>query len=354
MDTERHGGNLWSIARKLKQPVEGLTDFSASINPLGPPHWFAGVMAESLPHLVHYPDPDSTEFTEAVATHTSAHPEEIAAGNGSSELLFCAVRVLGKERALVPAPCYVDYPRAATAAGLQVEMLPLNEETDFIPDTDEIASKLHGNEIVILGTPGNPSGATADATALRRLAAVSPNTFFIIDEAFIDFPDNPDSLVVERPGNVLVLRSLTKFYAIPGLRLGYAVGDREIIRTLKSMLIPWSVNTFAQRAGPLLLRDHEYAEKTRILISSERTMMTAALGKLPYIKVYRGMANYLLVRTEQPGLNARHLYDLLLERGMVIRVCGNIPALDDRYFRVAVRLPEENNRLIAALKEILG
>ena len=352
--TQMHGGNITRLATAAGKPAGEILDFSANINPLGPPEWLRPLISAQVSSLVHYPDPDCTELVRAFAERFGCPAEEVIMGNGETELLHLLPRVLGKGRAVIPVPSYSDYAAAAELAGLAVEPLLLREERGFAPDFAEIERKLTGDEIVILGRPNNPTGALFPADDLRELAARRAATIFVIDEAFADFTGEESLLVGERPANLIVLRSLTKFYAIPGLRLGAAVAAREIIQRLRALAPPWSVNTLAQAVGAAALRDRKYEEETRRFVSARRGELAAEIGAIPGLAVYPGTANFLLVRIDRGGIAAPELAEHLLTDGIAVRVCDNFAGLDGRFFRVAVRTAEENGRLCRSLRKALG
>ncbi len=208
-------------------------------------------------------------------------------------------------------------------------------------------SKIDG--LVILGQPNNPTGITVEAKAIRRMAQRHPSSWFVIDEAFADFIEGLDSLTRDRPSNVIVLRSFTKFFAIPGLRLGWALADPEIAKKVRAVLPPWSVNTLAQKVGEAALSDRTYAEQTRALVKKLREDLRLTLEGLPGLKVYPGESNFLLIRIDLKNISAPQLASQLLTQGIAIRVCENFEGLDSRFFRLAVRTAEENDRLGQAL-----
>jgi cobyric acid synthase CobQ/L-threonine-O-3-phosphate decarboxylase len=353
--TERHGGNLLKLSLAAGKPVGEILDFSANINPLGPPEGFREWISARTGDLVHYPDPDCTDLVRAFSERYGVSTEEILMGNGSTELLFLLPQLLGKGRALIPCPAYVDYARAAELAGLAVELLPLREEAGFALDLAVIAAALRGDEIVFLGRPNNPTGYLIPAAALRDLASRHPQTVFVSDEAFADFAPEAETLIASgRPVNIIILKSLTKFYAIPGLRLGGVVAAPELIRRLRDRTPPWSVNTLAQAVGAAALRDTAYAEETLRFVRDRREELFAALGALPGLTVYPGAANFLLIRSDRGELDAPEIAQRLLADGIAIRVCENFAGLDLRFFRVAVRTEAENDRLLDALRKVLG
>lgn len=352
--TDKHGGNIMKLALAAGKSMQDILDFSANINPLGAPEWLRPLISSQIGSLVHYPDPQCTELRNAIADKFAISPGEVIAGNGSTEILYLLPRVLHASRAIIPVPSYLDYASAAELGGLQVEKMPLKEEAEFILNIPQLAKKLRGDEIVIVGRPNNPTGFFCDDNELRKLALDHPDTIFIVDESFINFIEGAQSLITNRPSNVIVLFSLTKFYAIPGLRLGFAVADRRIIDELYRIMPPWSVNTIAQAVGAAAVKDTAYAADSKKFVLEERQWLQNELSNIPGLKVYPGSANFLLVKINRKGKSAPQLAQAMLNDGIAIRVCDNFAGLDEQFFRVAVRTREENVRLCAALANSLG
>jgi cobyric acid synthase CobQ/L-threonine-O-3-phosphate decarboxylase len=373
----RHGGNLRELARDAGRAQTALLDFSANINPLGPPDCLRPAVSLALEQVAHYPDPESHELVEAIARHAGAPAERIVVGNGSTELLFTLARSLSvpspgtergkRRRAVVPVPCYVDYITAAREADMEIAPLSLDERAGFALDWSALEKRLRGGEMVFLGQPNNPTGLAFDAEKFRAFAAAHPDTTFVVDEAFAEFVADYATLMRDVGANVIVLRSLTKFYAIPGLRLGFAVARAETAETLRHRLPPWSVNTLAQAAGVAVLADADYALRTREYVRAQRESLSQALREMPGLVVYPGAANFLLLRLNRADLDAPTLARRLLENGIAVRTFP--PALlrppeqrsceereqhlDGRFFRIAVRTEGENARFCAALAGLL-
>ncbi|MFC1856244.1 cobyric acid synthase [Thermodesulfobacteriota bacterium] len=347
----RHGGNYWQYAKKSGKNLEDILDFSANINPLGPPKWLRAIISSKIDLLTNYPDPDCSELTEKIAGKFSVEPNEIIVGNGSTEILYMLPRALKAKRALIVVPSYIDYEKAVNLAGMPVERFSLYDTNDFMLDLDSLASQLKGDELVFIGRPDNPIGSVVDAGALRELAHNKADTTFVVDEAFIDFVEGADSLIQDRPKNVIVLRSFTKIFAIPGLRLGCAVADAEVISALKKIQPPWSVNTLSQYVGAECLDDDEYVKNTQEYVRLEREALQKRISSISGLKVFDASANYLLVRIDKDGIGAKDLYDNMMKKGIAIRVCDNYDGLDGRFFRVAVKRSDENEKLVVALGE---
>ncbi|MFH0938111.1 MAG: threonine-phosphate decarboxylase CobD, partial [Planctomycetota bacterium] len=355
-----HGGNLRALAQAAGRSEDDILDFSANINPLGPPEWLRPIISANVSRLIHYPDSACAALIEAAASRYGVDSDEVLAGNGSTELLYLLPRTLNAKRALIPTPAYIDYAKAANLAGLEVTKIALREDAGFALDLDKLESQLREHDVVFLGQPNNPTGLTCPVKALRALAIRHPAVAFIVDEAFIDFATDIESMTRQRPANVIVLLSLTKIFAVPGLRLGCAIADREIVGRAREIQPPWSVNTIAQAVGIAGLQDRQYIERTKAFVSDQRQKLTTALQSFGCLTVYPGQANFLLIRIDQSEsqdqnqIGASELARLALRDGIAIRVCDNFDGLDDRFFRVAVRTDTENQQLVAALQKALG
>lgn len=344
-----HGGDIREISRLTGRSAQDILDFSANINPLGPPEWLRNVISANISSLSHYPDTSCTPFVQNIAEKYACAESEIIAGNGSSEIIYLLPRALDINRVLIPSPAYIDYEAASVAAGRPVTSVLMPEERDFALSFDIISSELKAKDLVFIGHPVNPSGSLCDADDIRTLSLNHPDSFFAVDEAFLEFVVEGESLSLNRPKNVIVLLSFTKIFAIPGLRLGAAVANVLLIEKLKALQPCWSVNSLAMAVGEKALKDIDYLEKSKQYVSSLREFLYSELCKIPELKVYPGCANYLLVRVGK-GPSARELASRLLKHGIAIRVCDNYRGLDERYFRVAVRTAEENEKLVTALK----
>ena len=341
------------MARALGCAPEEILDFSANINPLGAPAWLRPVVARAMSATAHYPEPRAESLRAAAAGRFGVEPCQVVAGNGSSELLYAVPRVCaagGIGRALLPVPCYGDYARACEAAGLAVENLALRAEEGFGMDWAALEALLASPTLVILGQPSNPAGTILEPERILDLADRHQRSFFVVDEAFADFVPGLARLAAQTRPNLFTLHSLTKFFAIPGLRLGLGYGSQEVCAKIAALLPDWSVNTLAQAVGEAALADEEYARRAVEDVASLRAGLEKDLRGLG-LTVFPGSANYLLCRSHGP--DAFVLQERLLARRILIRNCANYAGLDARYFRVAVRSAEENGRLADALGEIL-
>ena len=353
-----HGGNVFAVARHLGIAPEELLDFSASINPLGPPAGVKPAVMAALDRAIHYPDDGAVELKEALASHHCVSPGNITVANGSTELIHLLPRLFPKGRALIVAPPFAEYARALERCGWEWDYFQLKEEAGFRLDTAGLRQRLQeGWDLLFLCNPNNPAGSVHPPHDIARVVDLcrETDTFLILDEAFIDFCPEASAagLLLSEP-EAVIFRSLTKFFAIPGLRLGYSIAHPEVSRRLTDLREPWSVNVVAQAAGLAALADAGYRQRTLTLIREEAAFLCAGLKAIPGLAPFPTAANYLLVRIEaSPGLTAAAVRDRLLERRILIRDCANFPGLDARYFRVAVRSREENLRLLDGLRWVL-
>ena len=351
-----HGGNVYETAAALGCSPDEVLDFSASINPLGPPPGLREFLDGLYHRLQHYPDIANSALLESIAALHGLPQERIVPGNGSTELIYWLPKALGITRALVALPTFGEYCRAFEIQGIRLEKLVASPEAQFQPTVEEIdaAFRKFKPEAVLLTQPGSPAGAVLGPELKEWIAgSAGSGTIFLVDEVFIDFCEE-ESLkgLLDSMPNLVIIRSATKFYALPGLRLGYLLTSETIASRVRSILPPWSVNTLAQAAGTYCFRQNGFREKTLDVVGAAREKLAAALREMGGFFVFSGRANYLLCRIRNGLPSAESLRrHVLASHSILVRDCGSFEGMTDRYFRVAVRLPEENSRLIRAVRD---
>lgn len=350
-----HGGDVYRHARDKGIRPADLLDFSVNLNPLGPPSWLRDAISRSISDVIHYPDLNCTAFVEALSKRFGVGADCVVPCNGTSEIIFALPRLLGKNRALIPEPAYIDYRRAALSSGLEIDTVTSTEHQKFEIDLSELDRKISPNHIVFIGQPANPVGTFCDQKALKSLAEAHPRSLFVIDEAYIDFvlPGVCPSLRSERPDNLVVLYSLTKTFSIPGLRLGAVFAATDVCARLREYLPPWNMNTFALAVGKRALKDAAYLTRTAAFVEDTRRFLASELGAIDGLTVFPSSANYVLAKSDIPERDAKLIAKRLLEQNIMVRLCDNYVGLDSRYFRVAVKSKKETNRLIGALRAIV-
>ena len=313
-------------------------DFSVNINPLGIPEGVTRRLKESLSRLTQYPDRECRELRAALAIYTGVPAEQILCGNGASELIEASVLALGARSILLTAPSFSGYRHAAEACGTEIRYHELKREEDFALTQRYLEDLAEGPDMAILCSPGNPVGNRIDPDLLMRIAQIcgQQGTWLLVDECFIGFTQDEEKTTMRRllavpefSGRLLVLDAFTKRFAMPGVRLGYLMAsDPEVLDEIRARQPEWSVSVPAQIAG-----------------AAERGRMTAEMEKMG-LRVCPGEANFIFFSSDT------ELFEPLLAAGVLIRRCDNYRGLGRGDYRAAIRLPEENDILLQAMKEI--
>lgn len=353
MDFYEHGGNVY-------EPRAGKwLDFSANINPLGLSLKVKEALEGELDHLVHYPDPEARSLKAALSAHYCVPMEQIVLGNGAAELIYLVCYQLRPRRVLLPAPTFSEYEKAARASGAEIIHHDLSPDDAFALDEISFIEQMGGADLVFLANPNNPTGNVIEQDVLQRIlhAAEMRGIHVVLDESFLEFLSSADACSMrfacgEKP-HLIVLQSMTKFYAIPGLRLGFAVVCETLARRLERGKDVWNVNHLAQVAGAAAVSDRAYRETTLDWIQSEAVELQRRLTSLSGVTVYPSAVNFILFRVgEDAPVSAKSLLRSLREQGILLRDCGNYRGLDAHFLRTAVRGREENERLLQAVEQI--
>ena len=356
MKAFEHGGNIhiW------KECQPDLLDYSANINPLGMPESVSLAVAEAISGQVHYPEPRARTLQRKLAAHYQIRAEEIFVANGAAEALYLLAGALKLQKALVMAPTFSEYERSLLPEECEIQQIELLKEENFAIPLEVVKSRLGQVDIAYFGNPNNPAGAmetTEEWRALLKVAQES-STFVVVDESFLDFfPEGGTSysakpLLEEGFDNLLVLHSLTKFFALPGLRLGFVASSPRIIEALESRSDVWNVNGLAQIAGLAALEDKEYQAKTRIELPKWQKDMMDRVGTIEGIQWSQPQVNFVLGEIQDRQLTATELVRSCAKRGLLIRDCSNFKGLGSYWFRLAIRGEKENTRAVQILKEV--
>jgi threonine-phosphate decarboxylase len=347
-----HGGNVLYYSKKFGIPPEKIIDFSASVNPFGPPKKSLAAMNRAFGELNRYPDPDSLELTAKIAAVHGLKDGQVLIGNGSTEFIYLLPRALGAKKALVLSPSFSDYDRASELAGARVVRVPLLEENNFTPDMASLSRELKKCGLLFLCNPNNPTGTLMPKGELLSLLkeASKAKTVVCIDEAFIEYVPGASLLKEAVRLGAVVLRNFTKFYGMPGIRIGYAAADRKLIAKMKAIREPWTVNNLAQAAALAALGDREYENKTLAGNDTERDYLFHGLSETGWLLPFSSTANFLLVKILEPKISSSSLTARLAEEGLLVRDCATFPGLGQRFIRVAVLSRPRNRKLIKSLQ----
>ena len=370
-----HGGNIFQFAHEQRIEPYEVVDFSANINPLGPSQRGLDALNAQLRYISHYPDATNDDVLNAIADTYGMDKHQIIVGNGAAELLYAICRLPGYTGAFVPAPGFSEYKEALEASKIPVRDIFYRPREDDngkpyfeVPylALETFAAELKGQDgriIVFLGNPNNPDGTLLDKDHIRTVASMlkDANSLLVIDESFIDFvgndslQDNEHSMrsLVNEFDNIIVVHSFTKFYAVPGLRIGAAFANKTLITQLQQYIPSWSVNTLAQAYTKAALNDVDYIKLTKQELNEERAFMYNALDALEGVTVYPPSANFILFQVNQEGITANYINEELKKYNMIVRNCDSYVGLTNHWVRIAIKDHETNIKLVDKLTDIL-
>lgn len=344
MQRFEHGGDIYD------KPAVQL-DFSANINPRGLPAGVKAAISRDVDAFARYPDPHCRALRAALASHHGLEQNQVLCGNGAADLIFRICACLRPRLALVTAPTFSEYEQAVMVHGGQVRFHLLKEQKQFDLDTGILEAITPDIDLVFLCSPNNPTGRLIAPELLQQVAQRCQQTgaYLVLDECFIDFTEGPSMVQqLQQYPRLLILRAFTKVYAMAGLRLGYLLAaDEALLQRIAAFGAPWSVSGPAQAAGLAALEEKGWAADTRELLKQEQSFMAARLEQLG-LKVLPSAANYLLIKAPFP------LQPPLLQKGILVRDCGNYTGLDSCYIRIGLQMRENNLLLLRAIQEVLA
>ncbi len=347
-----HGGIAQSSVFSRRGDI---IDFSANVNSLGVPRWMGKVLKENISCIANYPDPESRELRLSLGKYLGVDENCVAVGNGSAELIYQIVAAIKPKTAVLLSPTFSEYEKALQGHGSKVSFVRLSEENGFEVDLGKVAREARDKDLVFLCNPNNPTGRLIPSA--RMIPWIKSfkrtKTFIVIDEAFIDWePGESIAGLVKESTRLVVLRSLTKFFGLAGLRLGYCVMSPALASRMKNIRQPWSVNIFAQKVGKRILEDRDFQKKNRAFLKKERDFLASQFDRFDGLKAYPSSVNFLLLKVDSVDVS-RSMQKYLLERGIFVRDCGNFRELDSRFVRVSVLKRKENLCLLEGISSFL-
>ncbi|TJX13529.1 aminotransferase class I/II-fold pyridoxal phosphate-dependent enzyme [Tissierella creatinini] len=344
----KHGGDLLTYENQYDGE---LIDFSSNINPLGPPNGLNEVLIKSFKEMTTYPDIKYRKLKTSISNYLNCPIENVLVGNGAVEIINNFI--IRAKNVIVCTPSFIEYEERAIAHGKQVRKIPYKK--DYTIDIEALKN-IKENELLILGNPNNPTGFRIPQDDLINIYNLvrKAEAFLLLDEAFYEFcPKDYDSIEIFKKYDyegVGIIRAATKFFALPGIRLGYGCTCVEKVREISKIELPWSVNTLADAAGQYIFSHKEYINKSKDYIAIERKFLFEELSKIVGIQPYITHTNYILIKLEK--WDEEYVFNFLLKRGLVIRKCSSFKDLDDKHIRVAIKDRANNVRLVEALKEL--
>ena len=339
-----HGGDIYTH--------EGMTDYSINVNPFGPGTAVIEAVCGAAAQIGQYPDSRCTKLRNALAEHLKIPAELLLFGNGAAELMFSLVLAQKPQKAILAVPSFAEYEQALKAAGCEIQYYYLQAEEGFCLNENYLDMLTKDVDIIFLCCPNNPTGQVIDKELLRKILdrCEEKQIRMVLDECFCEFLEHPEDTVMLPEAvtyrQLFLLRAFTKIYAMPGLRLGYAVsGDERLREQIERVRQPWNVSVLAQSAGIAALKDQERVAAAREYVAAERKWLEQELDRIG-IRHFPSKANYILLKSNLD------LYALLKEQKFLIRDCSNYKGLEKGYYRIAVRLREDNVRLLQAIAGI--
>ncbi|MDO4312552.1 MAG: histidinol-phosphate transaminase [Eubacteriales bacterium] len=357
-----HGSDIEQIESFYGIPKEQIVGFGANVNPLGLSDSVKRSLSEHLDIITSYPDRDYKELRKIIADYCSVSMDYVVTGNGSTELISLLISHRNAKHALVIGPTYSEYERELALTGGHISNYYLPETRNFQLDIDDLKTALQNDvDFLILCNPNNPTSSALKQEDLQKVLVECKqrNIFVMIDETYVEFAPRVEEITaipfVSAFDNLMIIRGVSKFYAAPGLRLGYGVtSNQQFLSTLKKYQNPWSLNSIGAYAGELMLQDTDYIQKTRNLILSERDRCLHILQSFRYAKVYPAYGNFILIRILKEGLTSFDVFEHAIRQGMMIRDCSSFEGLPGEYIRFCIMNPKDNTRLLECLAELLA
>lgn len=357
-----HGSDLEKIEAIYGIKKEDITSFSANVNPLGISPKLRAGLAEKIDAITGYPDREYTSLRKCIAAYIGGDPKQIAVGNGSTELISLFIQITHPKKAMILGPTYSEYEREIALGGGSSEYFRLEEENEFCLNLENLKKELTSDfDLLVICNPNNPTSTAISLTDMRKILDICKQRSILcmVDETYVEFAEASEQITaVSLAGyynNLIILRGISKFFAAPGLRLGYAVcGNAGLLTKLDQRKNPWTINTLAAIAGEIMFTDYDYINKTKALIKQERNRICGSLSSCHNIKFYPPAANFILVKILKNGITSGDVFDAAIRKGFMIRDCSTFPFLDQKFIRFCFMSPEKNTMLLNLLTGLLG
>ena len=328
-----HGSDLEKIEKIYGIKKEEIISFSANVNPLGISPLLRRTLTEHIDAITAYPDREYTSLRQCIAGYCGSEAEHVIVGNGSTELISLFIQIEHPKKATIIGPTYSEYEREISLGGGTTLYYPLREDNDFHLNVADFTAHLNENiDLLVLCNPNNPTSTAITRKDMRLILDVCKqhDIFVMVDETYVEFAENMDEItavpLTNFYNNIIILRGTSKFFAAPGLRLGYAItGNPDLIKAINTRKNPWTINSLAVIAGELMFTDTDYIEKTKSLISKERSRIYEAFASHPDFKAYVPKANFMLLRLLREDMNADEMFDRTIRERMMIRNCSTFP-----------------------------
>ena len=352
-----HGSDLEKIEEIYGIRKEEIVSFSANVNPLGVSPLLRTALSEQIDAITTYPDREYTSLRKCIAGYCGTEYENVIVGNGSTELISLFIQIEHPKKAMIIGPTYSEYEREISLGGGTTLYYPLKEKDGFRLDVDDFIAHLSESiDLLVICNPNNPTSSCIARNEMRHIldACKQYDIYVMVDETYVEFAPHPEEItsipLAEYYNNLIILRGISKFFAAPGLRLGYAVcGNRKLLHEIDSKKNPWTINSLAAIAGEIMFRDKAYIHDTYQLIASERERICRILDPQDTLTYYPPSANFVLLKIQKEGVTSEDLFDTAIRQGLMIRDCSTFPFLDQKFIRFCFMMPEDNDKLLDVL-----
>jgi len=356
-----HGSDLETIEKVYGIKKEDIVSFSANVNPLGISPKLKETLSEKIDAVMSYPDREYTSLRKCIAEYVHTDIENIIVGNGSTELISLFIQIKRPKKALIIGPTYSEYEREITLGGGSTLYHRLDEEKNFAIDLASLEKDLTSDiDLLVICNPNNPTSSAITRNDMRKILDISKQKgiFVMVDETYVEFAEDvlkiTSAPLTNYYNNIIILRGISKFYAAPGLRLGYAIcGNLDLLKEINQRKNPWTINSLAAIAGEIMFTDEEYILKTRTLIAQERERICKVLDTCKNLKYFPPTANFILVKILKEDSTSMDLFEAAIRKGLMIRDCSTFPFLNNKFIRFCFMSPEQNDALLAVIIQML-
>lgn len=357
-----HGSDLEKIEKIYGIKKEDITSFSANVNPLGISYKLRKELPSYIDAISSYPDREYTDLRKAIGEYTQTDYQNILVGNGSTELISLVVKLIHPQKALIIGPTYSEYEHEISLEGGRSHYFRLRETEDFKLNESALFEALTPDtDLLVICNPNNPTSSQISCSTMRNIldCCKEKGIFVMVDETYVEFSEKSDKItsipLTQYYNNIIILRGISKFFAAPGLRLGYAIcGNHQLTKEIDRLKNPWTINSLAAIAGEIMFRDKPYINDTRSLISAERERICGILDEYSAIKYYQPHANFILLRILKDNVTSEELFEAAIQKGLMIRDCSSFPFLDNKYIRFCFMNRNDNDALLRVLLDKLA
>ncbi len=356
-----HGSDLETIETIYGIKKEDIISFSANVNPLGISPKLGTTLSKRIDAIMSYPDREYTSLRKRIAEYVHTEAESVIVGNGSTELISLFIQIKHPKKALIIGPTYSEYEREVSLGGGSTRYYRLEEENNFVLDLHKLEEELTTDvDLLVICNPNNPTSTAITRSDMRKILDIckQKGIFVMVDETYVEFADDilkiTSAPLTGYYNNIIILRGISKFFAAPGLRLGYAIcGNTDLLKEMNQRKNPWTINSLAAIAGEIMFTDEEYIKATRTLIAQERERIIKVLDTCKNVKFFTPTANFILVKILREDITSMDIFEAAIRKGFMIRDCSTFPFLNNKFIRFCFMMPEHNNALLDVILEIL-